>query len=141
MTKLVGMKTLTRGIKQVGQVKSPEGKMAIVPNIVPLFDLIFTSAHSINTDHSKIITPERSLSEYQVVVAVSKTNENFKVGDWIRVNVDAFPRESKPGKHDVGNKVVVHPPLKTVGNTEYLALSNRHILYKVEKELEEIVLI
>lgn len=139
MTKIVGIGNLTRGIRAVGQIKSPEDRTCIVPNVKPLHDTMFVSAHQINTDHSKLVQSNKSLSEYQVVVAVSDSNENFEVGDWVRVNVDAFPRKQVPGGHDVGTKHIVMPPLVTIGNTEYLAVSNRHILYKVMKDPEPVI--
>ena len=110
------------------QFVSPEGRNAIVPKAEVFFNNIIASAHNIN--QGKLISTE--LSVYQVVVAAG-ANSIVKPGDWIAVNADMFPGETKPGKHDVGTVRHIHPPLVRIGGTQYLMLSDRHIHYKIIK--------
>lgn len=107
---------------------SPEGRNAVIPRVTMLFANIITSAHNYN--NGILISTE--LSTRQVVVAAGP-NSYVKVGEWIEINVDMFPRETKPGKHDVGSEVHVHPPLVRIGNTQYLAMTDRHAKWIIDK--------
>ena len=113
---------------KVIQYMSPEGRNAKVPRAEVFFNNIIVSAHNINA--GKLVSTQ--LSERQVVVAAG-ANSVVKPGDWIMINVDMFPKETKPGKHDVGNVVIVHPPIHTIDDTKYLVITDRHILYKITK--------
>lgn len=115
------------------QLTSPERRQVIVPKIEVAYNTVVTSAHSQNLDHVKLVTGKNDISHKQVVVAAGE-NSWVKVGDHVMINVEMFPRETKPGKHDTGNVVIVHPPLEKIGNTTYLYLTDRHIKYKYIKE-------
>lgn len=111
-------------IKKGTQVYGPERRSVIVPKVTLLFNNIMTAAH--NNDAGMLVSTE--LSSRQVVVAVGE-NSQVKVGDWIEINVDMFPKETLPGKHDKGNVIHIHPPFVTVGNTKYLFMTDRHVKY------------
>tara|TARA_R110000744_G_scaffold312424_5_gene419772 strand:+ start:5888 stop:6268 length:381 start_codon:yes stop_codon:yes gene_type:complete len=118
-----------KGIVQMPkQYESPEGRSCLVPEIDVFFSNIVTSAHSIK---SALIT-KQLLSERQVVVAAG-SNSSVKVGDWIKINVETFPRSSKPGGHDIGNVETIHPPFEKIGTTEYLFMTDRSIKYRIKK--------
>ena len=102
----------------------------MIPDVTPLFNVVITSAHNVDTK-SRLIG-KALMSFKQVVVAVGPTAQ-VKVGDWVVINVDMFPKTSAPGKHDVGNTVTVHPPLDKIGGTDYLVISDRHIKYLINR--------
>ena len=119
-------------VKEIKQLMSPEKRTCLIPKVKLMFNNILTSAHNIHSDSILISDSKGNLSELQVVVATGP-NSMVKVGDWVKVNVDMFPRETRPGKHDVGNQVLVHPPIERIGNTSYFLLTDRHIKYVIEK--------
>lgn len=111
------------------QLKSPEGRMVLIPKVEVSFNTIITSAHNVK---SKLLGSP--MSSLQVVVAAGET-ARWKVGDFVQINVDMFP--SKPGKtpkHDVGTPArIVIPPLYEIGSTKYLYLNDRHVMWKLKK--------
>ena len=114
-------------IKLPKQLMSPEKRNCIVPDVTLLFNNIMTSAHNIHSESIIIsATSKGDLSSRQVVVAAGP-NAAVKVGDFVEINIEMFPKETKPGKHDVGNTVIIHPPFQKVGSTNYFYLSDRHI--------------
>jgi len=119
-------------VKGRDHLKSPEGRNAIIPKLTCLFNNVVTSAHNVKTQ-SRIITAGKDLMSHRQVVVAAGPNAQVKVGDWVAINVDMFPKETKPGKHDIGNKIIIHPPLEKFGGTEYLFLTDRHIKYIIDK--------
>ena len=109
-------------------IQSPEGRGVVIPKATVLYNNIITSAHNIN--QGKIISTE--LSTTQVVVAAG-TNSMVNVGDFIEINVDMFPKEVKPGKHDKGNDVHIHPPFIKIGESKYLLMTDRHAKFILDK--------
>ena len=110
-------------------VEGPNGRSAMIPKVTVLFNNIITAAHSVGMV-GKII--DKTLSTKQVVV-VAGENASVEVGDWIEINVDLFPKERKPGKNDVGENVIIHPPLDKIGETSYMFLTDRHVKYIYNK--------
>lgn len=117
-------------------VKSPEKRYAVIPNVELFHSAILTSAHLINTDHSKIVLSNKDLSLQQVVVAVGP-HANVKVGDWVRINEDTFPKEKVPTKHDQGQQFRIIPPLEKIGGTEYLFLGERNLKWIIQRSQEK----
>ena len=120
--------------QKIKQLKSPEKRKAVVPGIKVLFNHVVTSAHNVHSN-SRIIT-QNVMSHRQVVVAAGP-NAEVKVGDWVAINIDMFPKETKPGKHDIGNKVIIHPPIEKIDGVEYLFITDRHIKYVINKDVAE----
>jgi hypothetical protein len=110
-------------------ILSPQKRMCAIPNVVVKFNNLITSCHSL---HSNVLLDSKSLADEQVVVAAGPTSE-FQVGDFVRINVDMFPKTSKPGNHDVGTVYTIIPPKIKIGNTDYLYMSDRHIMFKYKK--------
>jgi hypothetical protein len=119
-------------LDEVKQYKSPEDRMALVPDVDLFYDQILISSHMVK-QKSMIIETKGLMSPDQVVVAAGP-NAPVKPGDWIRVNVDMFPKSQRPGGHDIGNITTVHPPLEKIGNTEYLYITGRHIKFRFHKK-------
>jgi len=119
--------------KELKQLMSPEHRMCLIPNVTLMFNNILTSAHSIHSDNIIISDAKGNLSAKQVVVAAGP-NAQVKVGDWVEINIDMFPKETRPGKHDVGNEIIIHPPFQKVGSTQYFYLSDRHIKFIYNKD-------
>lgn len=94
------------------------------------FGDVLTSAQS--PDTGKIISADKALSEEQVVVA-SGENSIYKPGDLVRLRVEMFPFEKRPGPNDVGAIKNVFPPYEKIGNVEYLLITDRHIKFKYIK--------
>lgn len=117
-------------------VMSPEKRYAVVPLVELLNGAFLASAHQINTDSSKIVMGNKSLSHKQVVVAAGPGSQ-VNVGDWININVDLFPREKIPTKHDQGQAFKVHPPLEKIGGTDYLFLNDRFIKWVIERATDD----
>tara|TARA_R110000851_G_scaffold87648_1_gene191075 strand:+ start:28554 stop:28853 length:300 start_codon:yes stop_codon:yes gene_type:complete len=98
-----------------------------------------TSAHAVKDIAGIILSNE--LSEKQVIVALGPNAslghkdgfEPLKVGDWVTINTDRFPRNSKPGKQDMGNVVTVIPPIEKVDGESYLFFTDREIKYRLKK--------
>lgn len=115
--------------KVVKQLKSPEGRMVLIPEVEVAFTTIITSAHN---EKSKLLGAP--MSSAQVVVAAGE-HARWKVGDFVQINVEMFP--SKPGKtpkHDIGTpERIVIPPLYEIGSTKYLYLNDRHVMWKIKK--------
>ena len=114
---------------------SPNHRVVLVPKVSLMFNKILTSAHSPEDVNGLIVSKENNLSEQQVVVAVGPT-ALVEVGDWVKININMFPKEKLPGKHDLGNVIKVHPPFELIGKTNYLIMDDRHILYTFETEIK-----
>lgn len=123
----------TSGEKSKSKVHytSPNHRQCLAPEVDLLFTGVLTSAHSPKLS-GKLITTSKSLSHDQVVVAAGP-GAAVKAGDWVRINVDMFPKERKPGKHDTKDVVTIIPPLEVIGGTTYLYLSDRHIKFVIRK--------
>jgi hypothetical protein len=118
---------------------SPQDRQALIPPVDVYFNTIITSAHAQRTA-GPIIMSAKEIGYEQVVVAVGP-NASVKVGDWVHINVDMFPKEQKPGSHDTGVKIIVHPPIVKIGHTEYLYLNDRHVKWKLQsKTIQKIIL-
>ncbi len=126
------VKSLDKLRKGIDHLESPERRKAIIPKVTPLFNTVITSAHSVYTE-SKIVLDKTAIMSHRQVVVAAGPNAQVKVGDWVVINVDMFPKETKPGKHDIGNKVIIHPPVEEIGGTKYLYLTDRHIKYIIDK--------
>jgi hypothetical protein len=111
---------------------SPEKRECLVPRVRVAHNNIITSAHSINTDHMKLVMTDKDMSERQVVVCAGE-HSWVKKGDWVKINTDMFRREKKPGPNDVGGIVKIYPPIEDIEKTKYLYLTDRHIKYVIEK--------
>lgn len=103
----------------------------VVPKVELPYSAVLTSAHS-DSFKSGVIALTNQISHQQVVVAVGE-NSWLEPGDHVQINVDMFKTSSKPGKHDIGNKITVHPPLEKIGSTDYLYMTDRHIKWKLLK--------
>jgi hypothetical protein len=123
----------SRPHKEIKQLLSPEKRMCRVPDVDVPYSTVITSCHSQNLDHAKLIVANNDISHRQVVVAAGP-NAWVNVGDWVMINVDMFPKTQKPGKHDTGNVIIVHPPTETIGSTQYLYLTDRHIKYRYKRD-------
>lgn len=113
-------------------VMSPEKRYAVIPKVELLNGAFLTSAHLVNTDHSKLVMGHKDMSFKQVVVAAGPGSQ-MKVGDWININVDLFPREKIPTKHDQGQAYKIHPPLEKIGGTDYLYLNDRFVKWVIKR--------
>ena len=109
---------------------SPQDRKALIPRVDVFFNTIITSAHTQRTT-SKIVMGNKELGYDQVVVAAGE-NAIVEVGDWVHIDVDKFPKERKPGKHDTGTIEIIHPPLNKIGGTDYLFLTDRHIKWRIQ---------
>ena len=120
---------------KVTQVESPQKRMALIPKVDVFFDHFLTSTHSQRTklDLIEMDGSNEMMSPDQVVVAAGP-NSPVQVGDWIRINVDKFPRSGKPGGHEIGTVYKVHPPIELIGSTKYLYLSSTHIKFRLHKK-------
>ena len=116
------------------QLKSPEDRMVLIPEVDLFFNSILTSAHNVN-NKGKVILTNDQMSSQQVVVAAG-SNAAVKVGDFVQINVEMFP--SKAGdtpKHDIGQpKRIIIPPLYEIGTTKYLYLNDRHVMWRIHKK-------
>jgi len=113
---------------------SPTGRKAKIPKIEVYFNDVVTSAHG---QANTTVIQENTLSDMQVVVAAGE-NSKFKIGDWICINVDKFPKVTRPGKFDMGEVQSIIPPLHKVGDTDYLFISDREVRYKVIQDIETV---
>lgn len=101
--------------------------MCTVPQVTLGFGDVLTSAQS--PDTGKIIATSKSYSEEQVVVAAGP-NSLYQPGDKVRLKVEMFPYEKKPGPGDVGAVKEIYPPIEKIGSVEYLYITDRHIKFK-----------
>jgi len=121
-------------LEEVRQYRSPSDRMALVPAVDLLFaSQVITSSHTVKNKIGLIEPTGGGLMSMDQVVVASGPNALVKPGDWVRINVDMFPKSQKPGGHDIGNVITVHPPIETIGNTDYLYITDRHIKYKLHK--------
>jgi len=128
-----GVIKMSKSILNSGQVKETAktyvkgyyGTNAIVPNITLLGSSILVSTHN---EPSKILS-NPLMSTKQVVVAVGDYVTGVKVGDWVEIDPEKFPKTSKPGPHDLGNVIKVHPPIEDIDDEKYLLVSTNHIKY------------
>lgn len=114
-------------------VKSPHGQMWEIPTNIKLpFNGILTSCDNVGAG-TRIVSPDKVYALEQVILVLGPLVTEAKVGDWIRINSDSFPRTSKPGKHDTGNVVKVHPPIEEIDGKDYFILNERHIRFYLLK--------
>lgn len=123
MTKVKDLKSEER------HLLSPQDRKALIPAVDIFGTTLITSAHTQRS--TSIILGGKEIGYDQVVVAAGE-HSSFKVGDWVHINVNTFPKSSKPGKHDKGNEVTIHPPLEKIGGTEYLYLTDRNIQWRIQ---------
>ena len=113
-------------------VLSPEDRYAVIPTVELMNGAVLTSAHLINTDKSNIVVSNKDISFNQVVVAAGPGSQ-LKVGDWVCINVDSFPKVEIPTKHDQGKQFKIIPPLEKIGGTEYLFIGDRHVKWIIAR--------
>ena len=121
-------------LDKVKQVKSPQDRWALIPDVTPIFaSQVIVSSHMVKNKLG-LIEPSGGLMSVDQVVVASGPECKVKVGDWVRINVDMFPKSTRPGAHDIGNVTTVHPPIERIGNTDYLYITDRHIKFILRKK-------
>lgn len=131
-TQEIGEPETKEEIKLGPTLVSPQHRSVLIPKVEVPFANLITSAHSLYSKSLIVTETKKNLAEEQVVVA-SGPNCSFKPGDWVRINVDMFPKTSRPGSHDVGTIHEIIPPIIKIGQTDYLYMSDRHIMFKILK--------
>jgi hypothetical protein len=113
-------------------VMGPERRYAVIPLVELMNGAVLTSSHLVNTDKSKLIMGTKDMSFKQVVVAAGPGSQ-LKVGDWVNINVDMFPKEKLPTKHDQGQQYKVYPPVEHIGGTKYLFIGDRFVKWIIKR--------
>jgi hypothetical protein len=116
-------------------IMGPEKRYAVVPLVELMNGAVLTSAHLVNTDKSKLVMGDKDMSLNQVVVAAGPGSQ-LKVGDWVCINSEGFPKKQVPTKHDQGQQWVIIPPKERIGGTEYLYISDRHVKWIIKRAEE-----
>lgn len=114
----------------VSTLVSPQHRSVAVPKVEVSFGNMITSAHQLYSKSLLVTDTKKNLAEEQVVVAAGP-NCVYKTGDWVRLNFDMFPKKAKPGAHDVGTIYDVIVPAIRIGQTDYLYVSDRHVMFKL----------
>jgi len=110
----------------------------------PLFDNMITTANRKGSTASGILLTDnmdgkRQLLTTQTVLRVGDNVPKYiKEGTVVEFNMETFPRERVPAKHDIGpDGFIVMPPLyEDLEGYEFMIVSPRNLLYIIEDEVE-----
>ncbi|MCK5788301.1 MAG: hypothetical protein KAH32_04855 [Chlamydiia bacterium] len=102
------------------------GAKAVIPELTMMGGNVLVTTLPPKT---KLITTSDMMATQQTVLAVGPHVTQLKVGDWVEINTEMFPKSKKPGPHDLGNTITVHPPIETINNVKYLLITERHIKF------------